>query len=107
MRLTHLQFQPLDVDHVMELVADARSLASPTAPSLAPLISLRAKATLGCKLGEIAKPILRSRSGAIPFDPQHGPNANVVPRPHDAQKFAQAKRAVEDMLERVRRAQSN
>ena len=41
------------------------------------------------------------------FDPQHGPNTNVVLRARDAQKLAQAKRAVEDMLERVRRAQSN
>jgi hypothetical protein len=37
----------------------------------------------------------------------HGPNTNVVLRARDAQKLAQAKRAVEEMLERVRRAQSN
>jgi hypothetical protein len=35
---------------------------------------------------------------------QHGANTNVVLRARDAQKLAQAKRAVEDMLERVRRA---
>ncbi len=40
-------------------------------------------------------------------DPQHRPNMNVVLRARDAHKLAQAKRAVEDMLERVRRAQSN
>jgi len=52
------------------------------------------------QLGEIAK-------GSYPFfDPQHGPNTNVVLRARDAQELAQAKRAVEDMLERVRRAQS-
>jgi len=36
-----------------------------------------------------------------------GPNTNVVLRARDAQKLAQAKREVEEMLERVRRAQSN
>jgi uncharacterized protein YijF (DUF1287 family) len=40
------------------------------------------------------------------FDQQHGPNTNVVLRARDAQKLALAKRAVEDMLERVRGAQS-
>ena len=40
------------------------------------------------------------------FDPQRGPNTNVVLRAGDAQKLALAKSAVEDMLERVRRAQS-
>jgi molybdopterin-biosynthesis enzyme MoeA-like protein len=38
--------------------------------------------------------------------PQHGPNTNVVLRARDAEKHALAKRAVEEMLERVRRAQS-
>ena len=41
------------------------------------------------------------------FDPQQGANTNVVLRARDAQKLALAKRAVEEMLERVRRAQSN
>ena len=40
-------------------------------------------------------------------DPQQGPNTNVALRARDGQKLAQAKRAVEDMLERVRRAQSS
>jgi len=35
-------------------------------------------------------------------DPQQGPNTNVALRARDGQKLAQAKRAVEDMLERVR-----
>jgi molybdopterin-biosynthesis enzyme MoeA-like protein len=43
----------------------------------------------------------------IDGDPQHRPNTNVVLRAHDAQKLAQAKREVGEMLERVRRAQSN
>ena len=46
------------------------------------------------QLGEIAKVS------------QHGANTNVMLRARDVQKLAQAKRAVEDMLERVRRAQS-
>jgi hypothetical protein len=46
--------------------------------------------------------------GSYPFfNPQHGANTNVVLRARDAQKLAVPKRAVEDMLERVRRAQSN
>jgi hypothetical protein len=41
--------------------------------------------------------------GSCPFfDPQHGPNTYVVLRARDAHKLAQAKRAVDDMLERVR-----
>jgi hypothetical protein len=35
------------------------------------------------------------------FDPQHGPNTNVVLRASDAQKLQRARRAVEDMLQRV------
>ena len=46
--------------------------------------------------------------GSYPFfDPQHGPNTHVVLRARDAQKLAQARRAVEETLERVRRAQSS
>src|SRR6516225_5886966 len=46
--------------------------------------------------------------GSYPFfDPQHGPNTNVVLRARDAQKLALAMRAVEDMLQRVRGAQSS
>jgi hypothetical protein len=36
-----------------------------------------------------------------------GPNTNVVMRAREAPKLAQAKRAIEDMLERVQRAQSS
>ena len=61
---------------------------------------------IGMKLGEIAKANPGAAIGSYPFfDPQHGPNTNVVLRARDAQKLAQAKRAVEEMLERVRRAQ--
>src|SRR5262249_33612320 len=63
---------------------------------------------IGTELGEIAKANPAVTIGSYPFfDPQHGPNTNVVLRARDVQKLAQAKRAVEEMLERVRRAQSN
>jgi hypothetical protein len=63
---------------------------------------------IGVQLGEIAKANPAVAIGNYPFfDPQHGPNSNVVLRAHDAHKLALAKRAVEEMLERVRGAQSN
>jgi molybdopterin-biosynthesis enzyme MoeA-like protein len=62
---------------------------------------------IGVQLGEIAKANPEVAIGSYPFfDPQQGPNTNVVLRARDAQKLAQAKRAIEDMLER-RQAQSN
>jgi len=62
---------------------------------------------IGMQLGEIAKANPGVAIGSYPFfDLQHGPNTNVVLRARDAKKLAQAKRAVEEMLERVRRAQS-
>jgi hypothetical protein len=60
------------------------------------------------QLGEIAKANPEVAIGSHPFfDPQHGATTNVVLRARDAEKLAQAKRAVEDMLERVRGAQSS
>ena len=62
---------------------------------------------IGTQLGAIAKANPEVAIGSYPFfDPQHGPNTNVVLRARDAQKLASAKHAVEDMLERVRGAQS-
>ena len=62
---------------------------------------------IGTQLGEIAKANPEVAIGSYPFfDPQHGPNTNVVLRARDAQKLDIAKRAVEQMLERVRGAQS-
>src|SRR6201982_240157 len=62
----------------------------------------------GMQLGEIANANPAVVIGSHPFfDPEHGANTNVVLRARDAQKLALAKRAVEDMLERVRRAQTN
>ena len=52
---------------------------------------------IGMQLSEIAKANPAVAIGSYPFfDPQHGPNTNVVRRAHNAQR----------MLERVRRAQS-
>src|SRR5215467_8966841 len=63
---------------------------------------------IGMQLGEIAKANPGVAIGSYPFfDPQHGPNTNVVLRARNAHRLAQAKRAVEEMLERVRRAQSS
>jgi molybdopterin-biosynthesis enzyme MoeA-like protein len=63
---------------------------------------------IGMQLGEIAKANPGVAIGSYPFfDPRHGPNTNVVLRACDAQKLAQAKRAVEEMLQRVRGVESS
>jgi molybdopterin-biosynthesis enzyme MoeA-like protein len=76
-----------------------------------PSESVRADARegdIGMQLGEIAEANPEVAIGSYPFfDPQHRPNTNVVLRARDAPKLAQAKREVEEMLERVRRAQSH
>jgi len=46
--------------------------------------------------------------GSYPFfDPQHGPNTNVVLRARDPEKLKVARHAVEEMLIRVRGVQSS
>ena len=63
---------------------------------------------IGSQLGEIAKANPEVAIGSYPFfDPQRGPNTNVVLRARDPQKLAAATRAVEDMLVRVRGAQTS
>jgi molybdopterin-biosynthesis enzyme MoeA-like protein len=63
---------------------------------------------IGAQLGEIARANPEVVIGSYPFfDPRRGPNTNVVLRARDPQKLALAKREVEDMLERVRGAQSS
>jgi molybdenum cofactor synthesis domain-containing protein len=63
---------------------------------------------IGTQLGEIAKANPQVAIGSYPFfDPQHGPNTNVVLRARDAVKLAAAKAAVEEMLARVRGAQTS
>ena len=64
--------------------------------------------TFATQLGEIAKANPQVAIGSYPFfDPQQGPNTNVVLRARDAQKLAAAKAAVEEMLLRVRGAQTS
>jgi molybdenum cofactor synthesis domain-containing protein len=63
---------------------------------------------IGTQLGEIAKANPQVAIGSYPFfDPQQGPNTNVVLRARDAEKLAAAKTAVEEMLARVRGAQTS
>jgi hypothetical protein len=62
---------------------------------------------IGMQLGEIAKANPAVAIGSYPFfDPQHGPNTNVVLRPRCTEARA-CKTRGEDMLERVRPTQSN
>jgi molybdopterin-biosynthesis enzyme MoeA-like protein len=62
---------------------------------------------IGTQLGEIARANPEVAIGTYPFfDRQRGPNTNVVLRARDVKKLARAKRTVEDMLDRVRGAQS-
>jgi molybdopterin-biosynthesis enzyme MoeA-like protein len=63
---------------------------------------------IGSQLGDIAKANPDVAIGSYPFfDPARGPNTNVVLRARDAGKLASAKKAVEDMLVRVRGAQTS
>ena len=63
---------------------------------------------IGTQLGQIAKANPGVAIGSYPFfDPQHGPNTNVVLRARDADRLAKATHAVEEMLTRVRGAQSS
>jgi molybdenum cofactor synthesis domain-containing protein len=60
---------------------------------------------IGTPLGEVAVAYPEVTIGSYPFfDDQRGPNTNVVLRSRDADKLAAAKRAVEEMLTRVRAA---
>jgi len=60
---------------------------------------------IGTQLGEIAKANPEVSIGSYPFfDPTTGPNTNVVLRSRDDGKLTVAKRAVEEMLKRVRAA---
>ena len=62
---------------------------------------------IGTQLDEIAKANPGVVIGSHPFfDLQHGPSTSVVLRASDTQRLQRAKRAVEDMMERVQGAQS-
>jgi molybdenum cofactor synthesis domain-containing protein len=63
---------------------------------------------IGTPLGDIAKAHPEVTIGSYPFfDEKTGPNTNVVIRARDQDKLTAAKRAVEEMLARVRGAQSS
>jgi hypothetical protein len=64
-----------------------------------------ARAIVG-QLSEIAKANPGVVIGSHPFFAQHGPSTTAVLRASDAQRLQRAKRAVEDMMERVQGAQS-
>jgi len=58
---------------------------------------------VGTELAAIAKAHPEVSIGSYPFfDPEKGPNTNIVVRSRDAGKLAAAKSAVEEMLAKVR-----
>jgi molybdenum cofactor synthesis domain-containing protein len=58
---------------------------------------------IGGPLGDVAKAHPETSIGSYPFfDPERGPNTNIVVRSRDPQSLAAAKAAVEAMLETVR-----
>ena len=58
---------------------------------------------IGGPLGEIARAHPATSIGSYPFfDPERGPNTNIVVRSRDPERLAAAKAAVEAMLQRVR-----
>jgi len=60
---------------------------------------------IGTPLSEVAEAYPEVTIGSYPFfDDQRGPNSNIVLRSRDADKLAAAKRAVEEMLTRVKAA---
>jgi molybdenum cofactor synthesis domain-containing protein len=93
------------VPSIMQAMLDE---VAPTLKTGAKMLSESVRADLregdiGTPLGEIAKAHPETMIGSYPFiDEQRGPNTNIVIRARDAQKLAAAKRAVEDMLMRVR-----
>ena len=63
---------------------------------LSETVCARMRARAASAWARSPRPILgRDRSCPF-FDPQHGPNTNVVLRARDAQRLAQAKHAVEE-----------
>jgi len=68
--------------------------------------SIRADARegdIGGPLGEVAKAHPGTSIGSYPFfDPERGPNTNIVVRSRDPAQLAAAKQAVEDMLQKVK-----
>jgi molybdenum cofactor synthesis domain-containing protein len=96
------------VPSIMQAMLDA---VAPTLKTGVKMLSETVRADLregdiGTPLGEIAKAHPDTMIGSYPFvDGKGEPNTNLVIRSRDAQKLASAKRAVEDMLRRVRTPQ--
>src|SRR3954465_6360074 len=60
---------------------------------------------IGTELGAVAEVHPQVSIGSYPFfDEQRGPNTNIVVRSRDPQKLADAKAAVQEMLQKVRAA---
>lgn len=58
---------------------------------------------IGTELGEVAKEHPGASIGSYPFfDDTKGPNTNIVIRARDSEQLVKARRAVEDMLKRVK-----
>jgi molybdopterin-biosynthesis enzyme MoeA-like protein len=97
------------VPSIMQAMLDQ---VSPRLKTSLPMLSetIRAdvrESDITTQLAEIAKAHPGVTIGCHPFfDPEHGPNTNVVLRASDAQKLEPAKRALQDMLARVQGAQS-
>jgi molybdenum cofactor synthesis domain-containing protein len=95
------------VPSIMQGMLDA---VAPTLKTGAKMLSETIRADLregdvGSELGEIAKANPDVTIGSYPFfDDKLGPNTNIVVRGRDQAKLSAAKRAVEEMLERVRAA---
>jgi molybdenum cofactor synthesis domain-containing protein len=93
------------VPNIMQAMLDE---VAPTLKTGTKLLSESVRADMregdiGTPLGEIAKAHPETIIGSYPFmDEQRGPNTNIVIRSRDAEKLASAKRAVEEMLARVR-----
>jgi molybdenum cofactor synthesis domain-containing protein len=95
------------VPSIMQGMLDA---VAPTLKTGAKMLSETIRADLregdvGSELGEIARANPDVTIGSYPFfDDKLGPNTNIVVRGRDQAKLSAAKRAVEEMLERVRAA---
>ncbi len=95
------------VPSIMQAMLDA---VAPTLKTGVKMLSESIRADLregdvGSELGEIAKANPDVSIGSYPFfDDKLGPNTNIVVRGRDQAKLSAAKKAVEDMLTRVRAA---
>ncbi len=93
------------VPSIMQAMLDE---AAPKLKTGAKLLSLTIRADakegdVGTELGQVARAHPEVIIGSYPFfDEKLGPNTNIVVRSRDADKLAQAKSAVEGMLDKVK-----